>query len=137
VKAFGQSIPVGQARETTGAEAGMVIPRLAGGVKRFASNKDIAARTTLDSPSIYESINPVERSKFETLQKSMEKSGWKGDPLLVAGKQLLTGSHRAIAAEKAGLNEIPVVKVDVDSAQEAAKRLGYVDEQGQIFTDDH
>lgn len=62
-------------------------------------------------------VNPVaDLAKMEAIAHSMEKEGWKGDPVLAyyAGDNLqaLTGSHRIHAAIEAGV-DVPVSIVDL------------------------
>jgi hypothetical protein len=45
----------------------------------------------------------LDEVKRTTIAESMEENGWVGVPLLVWGRQLLTGSHRYAAAKDAGI----------------------------------
>lgn len=81
-------------------------------------------------------INPphgVEnKEKFNELVDSMKTEGWVGRPVLYydigRGPEALTGSHRIAAAQKAGLLDIPVVKVTGDIGD-------YVDELGKSISE--
>lgn len=70
--------------------------------------------------------------KLEKLTESMEAEGWVGRPILIydigRGPEALTGSHRIRAAQKAGIDEIPVVYVD--------DQIGdYLDKSGRSIVD--
>ena len=58
---------------------------------------------------------PTDMDKFDKILNSMEEEGWQGRPLVVIdeGENYygLTGSHRVEAAQQAGLDEVPVIKV--------------------------
>lgn len=81
------------------------------------------------------SINPLhetrDAAKLAAITADMLANGWRGMPLLVVGGeddqevQAWTGSHRWQAAMDAGLEEIPVVRIDTDSLAAAAERAGY------------
>lgn len=47
--------------------------------------------------------------KVQTLGSSLQAEGWIGPPLLVAGNQALTGTHRLAAAKSAGIRLVPVI----------------------------
>lgn len=52
-----------------------------------------------------------DKEKVARLTDSMKKNGWQGRPILTvdlgAGHEALTGSHRIVAAQKAGV-EVPI-----------------------------
>ncbi len=52
----------------------------------------------------------IDVEKLNGLIGSMIGSGWVGSPLVADGDQLLTGSHRYVAAEIAGV-DVPVVDI--------------------------
>lgn len=70
--------------------------------------------------------------KLNAITQSMKSEGWVGRPILYydvgQGPEALTGSHRIQAAIKAGVNEIPVVKVSGDIGN-------YVDEFGTAINE--
>lgn len=79
--------------------------------------------TTVISPKEITPRNEItNRSQFDLNVLNFEKNGWMGRPLLVVetwnGDEAITGSHRLLAAEAAGLKEIPVVKIDLEEYQE-------------------
>jgi len=49
--------------------------------------------------------------KVQTLGSSLQAEGWIGPPLLVAGNQALTGTHRLAAAKSAGIRLVPVIEL--------------------------
>ena len=51
-----------------------------------------------------------EQDKLDSLVASMAVDGWLGAPLVADNDQLLTGSHRWVAAELAGI-EAPVIDI--------------------------
>jgi hypothetical protein len=59
----------------------------------------------------------TDEAKLARLIESMRANGWQGRPLLAYddgnGLHYLTGSHRLIAAQRAMLDEIPVLVIDV------------------------
>lgn len=54
--------------------------------------------------------------KLDRLTAAMNANGWAGRPLLVLRTadcfQAITGSHRIVAAERAGLDEAPCVEIN-------------------------
>ena len=72
------------------------------------------------------------KEKFNELVDSMKVEGWVGRPVLYydigRGPEALTGSHRIAAAQKAGLSDIPAVKVTGDIGD-------YVDEFGNSISE--
>jgi hypothetical protein len=44
-----------------------------------------------------------DEAKLSELVASMQVHGWQGAPLVADGDQLITGSHRYVAAEQAGI----------------------------------
>lgn len=72
------------------------------------------------------------KEKFNELVDSMKTEGWVGRPVLYydigRGPEALTGSHRIAAAQKAGLSDIPAVKVTGDIGD-------YVDEFGKSISE--
>ncbi len=54
-----------------------------------------------------------DQAHLENLIENMRENGWQGAPLVQHGGQLLTGSHRLVAAKEVAINdytfEIPVV----------------------------
>jgi len=73
-----------------------------------------------------------DKRKLESITRSMENEGWNGRPILYydigRGPEALTGSHRIRAAQKAGIDEIPVVRVSDEIGD-------YVDEAGRSIVD--
>ena len=60
---------------------------------------------------IYATWNGIEdETKLAELVASMQANGWVGAPLVADNDQLLTGSHRYVAAEQAGI-EAPVIDI--------------------------
>jgi hypothetical protein len=57
----------------------------------------------------------VEPAKLDTIKDSMREYGWQGAPLVVAGEQALTGTHRlaAIDALRAEGTEIEIPRIEV------------------------
>jgi len=57
-----------------------------------------------------------DRQHLESIASSMTINGWQGAPLVQYGGQLLTGSHRLVAAKQVAVDnytfEIPVVDLD-------------------------
>lgn len=51
-----------------------------------------------------------DETKLAALVASMQADGWVGAPLVADNDQLLTGSHRWVAAEMAGI-EAPVIDI--------------------------
>ena len=112
------------------------------------ATKTSAAKMLSKTPSDYskfedvvEFVNPkriepphgVEnKKKFDELVDSMKTEGWVGRPVLYydigRGPEALTGSHRIAAAQKAGLSDIPAVKVTGDIGD-------YVDEFGKSISE--
>ena len=72
------------------------------------------------------------KEKLNELVDSMKVEGWVGRPVLYydigRGPEALTGSHRIAAAQKAGLSDIPAVKVTGDIGD-------YVDEFGNSISE--
>lgn len=70
--------------------------------------------------------------KLDSLVASMKKNGWQGRPILAYdigdGLEALTGSHRIAAAKKAGIEDIPVLKISDDIAN-------YIDDYGRSIKD--
>lgn len=67
-------------------------------------------------PVLIEPVHHVrDRAKFRLLRRRMRISGWQGRPLLVEHRRYLrawTGSHRLAAAIEAGLDRIPVLRIE-------------------------
>lgn len=56
----------------------------------------------------------VENHKLlTTLTETMKRHGWEGRPILVVNGACWTGSHRIAAAVAAGLDEVPVLAVEI------------------------
>ena len=49
--------------------------------------------------------------KMHALSTSLQTSGWLGPPIIVIGKQALTGTHRLAAARMAGIQMVPVLEL--------------------------
>jgi hypothetical protein len=78
--------------------------------------------TAIVSPQYISPRNEItNESQFELNKSNFEKNGWTGRPLLVAedfnGDQAITGSHRLLAAQKAGVEKISIVKIDLEQYQ--------------------
>lgn len=73
-----------------------------------------------------------DKNKLVNLTESMKSGGWEGRPILYydvgRGPEALTGSHRIAAAKKAGIDEIPVVKVQDEIGD-------YLDDKGRSIID--
>lgn len=84
------------------------------------------------SPSSLTPVNEVIPEKVDALAKNMMENGWDGGPLIAVGGQALTGSHRLAAAEKAGIDSVPVISVDEGRFNAAALKSGLVDGKGNV-----
>jgi len=56
-----------------------------------------------------------DRAKTERIKKSMEKNGWQGVPLVRDGEQLLTGTHRYLAAQELGWGDSDIPMIDLET----------------------
>lgn len=67
---------------------------------------------------MYEPINETDATIVETLAASMREHGWIGQPVVVWGDMLITGTHRQAAAKVAEI-AMPVIELaDVVGADE-------------------
>lgn len=77
---------------------------------------------------MYEPINETDAMIVETLAASMRKHGWIGQPVVVWGDMLITGTHRQAAAKVAEI-AMPVIELaDVVGAEELDR---LIDEWGE------
>jgi hypothetical protein len=77
-------------------------------------------------PGRLELINETDSVVVGKLAQSMKENGWMGPPLIEVAGYAMTGSHRATAAHRAGLKNIPVIAVDQDEFVQAARAAGYI-----------
>lgn len=76
-------------------------------------------RIEMLDPHISTPNNIEDQAKFDELVSSMERNGWVGRPVIVEwageedyeGIQAWTASHRLLAAQEAGLDEVPTVRL--------------------------
>jgi hypothetical protein len=130
----------GRAAQAAGRELGPKAAEMAEGYMRRSGMMPQAvpsAAQNFDSANINPfGIEPPhdvrDQKKLNNLVESMKSNGWQGRPILAydigRGPEALTGSHRIVAARKAGLEEIPVVMVHPDIAD-------YVDDFGRSIVD--
>lgn len=78
-----------------------------------------------------------DRAKTERLMKSIQEDGWKGVPLVYDGEQLLTGTHRYLAAQELGWgdSDIPMIELEAVYA-EAGLNMKELHEQHESPTID-
>ena len=62
-----------------------------------------------------------EDQKLLGLQSSLQTFGWVGPPILIVGKQALTGTHRLAAAKLVGLRLVPVLELSALVEDEKSK----------------
>lgn len=101
----------------------------------FVAPQDAALLEKSDLTEVRK-INPFNAvedvEKLNSLAASMQKNGWQGRPILAYdignGLEALTGSHRIAAAKKAGIEDIPVLKVSDEIAN-------YTDDYGRSIRD--
>ena len=90
----------------------------------------------IDSKLLTPLHEPRSRRKLQDLVKDMKKNGWRGLPLLVVEREsdylAWTGSHRIVAAKKAGLVSIPCYVIQ---ESELLSR-GFDAERGHVFDSD-
>jgi GNAT superfamily N-acetyltransferase len=73
------------------------------------------------NPEYVEPVNeiyPGREADVDEMAEDMRKNGWTGRPIGVVGDNAITGSHRIFAARKAGLEEIPVIEIDEETADQ-------------------
>ena len=78
----------------------------------------LTERTDAANPTDIEPLHEVrDAEKLEALTASMERDGWQGRPILVSARDggffAYTGSHRIAAARAAGLDQVPVVVIEI------------------------
>jgi hypothetical protein len=97
---------------------------LDGGQKLYISELSEGA-VEQSNPKKIQPLNDTESGKVDKLADSMKERGWLGDPLLTVEsndlEMALTGSHRVQAAKKAGLEEVPVVKLSSKKVEKWCK----------------
>jgi len=93
------------------------------------------------APSGYDTLHDIDDpGKLHALTLGMERDGWQGAPLVAVGTQLLTGAHRAVAAEAVGIRP-PVVQLEDilpgahSALREAVNEHGWGDTAVQIMRD--
>lgn len=96
---------------------------------KFAS---VASTSTMEATKIEPPHEIRDTDKLESLIESMKESGWKGNPIPTwngpAGVTALTGSHRIVAAQEAGI-EVPIYELD---------EIGnFVDSEGRTIDEMH
>lgn len=72
-----------------------------------------------------------DQGKLTALVAAMQADGWIGAPIVAAGDQALTGSHRIAAAEAAKLDEIPTVDVADLLAEQGQSWCDLVEEMAE------
>lgn len=84
-------------------------------------------------------VNSTDADKVDDLVKDMLENGWRGAPILTAGEELITGSHRLAALKKINdmwledeLQECPVVL-----SEEVAEDVSDILEEKEIDTIDY
>ena len=127
-------------KRITGKKKGGQVTMAGGGLTKViksaakrAGKPNKSFESNLISPKKIEPPHGVEnQNKLDSLVKSMESEGWVGRPILYydigRGPEALTGSHRIAAAIKAGLEEVPAVKVEGDIGS-------YVDNLGRSISE--
>jgi hypothetical protein len=122
------------ARMTKGLPVGMSIKDVGKStVKKTPQETALLEKSDLIEVRKIRPFNAVEDvEKLNSLAASMQKNGWQGRPILAYdigdGLKALTGSHRIAAAKKAGIEDIPVLKVSDDIAN-------YIDDYGRSIRD--
>ena len=86
----------------------------------WGDNWDVSLTERQDTadPADIEPLHEVrDAGKLEALVASMERDGWQGRALLVSAREgrffAYTGSHRIAAARAAGLDQVPVVVIEI------------------------
>jgi hypothetical protein len=122
------------ARMTKGLPVGMSIKDVGKStVKKTPQETALLEKSDLIEVRKIRPFNEVEDvEKLNSLAASMQKNGWQGRPILAYdigdGLEALTGSHRIAAAKKAGIEDIPVLKVSDEIAN-------YTDDYGRSIRD--
>jgi hypothetical protein len=122
------------ARMTKGLPVGMSVKDVGKStVKKTPQETALLEKSDLIEVRKIKPFNAVEDvEKLNSLAASMQKNGWQGRPILAYdigdGLEALTGSHRIAAAKKAGIEDIPVLKISDDIAN-------YIDDYGRSIRD--
>ena len=90
-----------------------------------------------EDPSDLHQCHPArDEDRLNELTESMRERGWDGIPLLVEGRwSLVTGNHRIEAARRAGIDEVPTVKIEDVIRSLGADPDDYRMGDGRIDTD--
>lgn len=94
---------------------------------------------TYDDIKYFVPVNSTDAAKVDELVKDMLENGWRGAPILTAGEELITGSHRLAALKKINdmwledeLKECPAVL-----SEEVAEDVSDILEEKEIDTIDY
>lgn len=97
----------------------------------------LTERADKADPADIEPLHEVrDAKKLEALVASMGRGGWQGRPILVSARDgrffAYTGSHRIAAARAAGLDQVPVVVIEIaeEPATDGPATDGVEDEEG-------